>query len=89
MDRHAPRDRYDLWALGERRLIDAEALDVSVANGPTRKAPRAWVFEPVPDEAVWRHALSHQTRLRVTAAEALDAVPDAWHGSMSERQPRR
>ncbi|WP_432457964.1 nucleotidyl transferase AbiEii/AbiGii toxin family protein [Cellulomonas iranensis] len=45
MDRHAPRDLYDLWALAERRLIDAEALDVFTRCGPQGRPPASWVFE--------------------------------------------
>jgi predicted nucleotidyltransferase component of viral defense system len=77
-DRHAPRDLYDLWALAERGLVDADALDVFVAHGPTGKPPRPWVFETGHSEGTWRYALSHQTRLRVTAAEALAMVRAAW-----------
>lgn len=36
MDRHAPRDRYDLWVMGERGLIDAGALEVFVRRGSAR-----------------------------------------------------
>lgn len=78
MERRAPRDLYDLWALAEGGLIDATAVDVFVTKGPTGKPPATWVFDTVPDEAAWRRALSHQTRLRVTAAEALAATRDAW-----------
>lgn len=78
MDRHAPRDLYDLWAMGERGLIDAGALEVFVRRGPQARPPASWVFETAPDETVWRGALGHQTRLRVTAADALDSVREAW-----------
>lgn len=36
------------------------------------------VFKDAPDETAWRRALGHQTRLRVSAAEALDSVREAW-----------
>lgn len=78
MDRHAPRDLYDLWGMGERGLIDAGALEVFVRRGPQARPPASWVFETAPDETVWRGALGHQTRLRVTAADALDSVREAW-----------
>ena len=78
MDRHAPRDLYDLWAMGERGLIDAGALEVFVRRGPHARPPASWVFETAPDETVWRGALGHQTRLRVTAAQALESVREAW-----------
>lgn len=78
MERRAPRDLYDLWALGVRDLINADALDVFVAKGPTGKPPGAWVFNVALDEEAWRRALSHQTRLRITAADALATVRAAW-----------
>lgn len=78
IERRAPRDLYDLWAMSERGLIDAGALDAFLSHGPTGKGPGDWVFKTKTDEAVWRRDLGHQTVLRVTAAEALAAVHDAW-----------
>lgn len=78
IDRGAPRDLYDLWALTERGLIDSEASRAFVSCGPFAKHPPTWVFDRGPDEADWRRALSHQTRLVVTAAEALRRVREAW-----------
>lgn len=78
MERHAPRDLYDLWALAERGHIDAEAVEVFVRKGPTGRPPGAWVFDSTPDEAAWLRALGHQTRLRVTASKALEHVRDLW-----------
>jgi len=78
MERHAPRDLYDLWALAERGLIDADALEVFLRRGPQGQPPASWVFETLTEETAWRRALAHQTRLRVTAAEALGAVREAW-----------
>ncbi len=83
MDRRAPRDLYDLWALAERGLIDADALDVFTRCGPQGRPPAGWVFKDAPDETAWRRALGHQTRLRVTAAEALDSVRAAWRVAAS------
>lgn len=74
MDRRAPRDLYDQWAMSERGLIDGAALDVFVRHGPTGKPPASWVFSSGPDDTTWRGALGHQTRLTVTAGEALAAV---------------
>ena len=78
MDRRAPRDLYDQWALSERGIIDDAALDVFVRHGPTGKPPGSWVFESGPDDKTWRRALGHQTRLTVTATEALVTVRAAW-----------
>lgn len=83
IERHALRDLYDLWALGERDLIDAAAVQVFVRNGPHGSPPAGWVFDEPLDEVAWRRALGHQTRLRVTAAEALAAVRDAWRSAES------
>lgn len=84
MDRHAPRDLYDLWALAERGLIDADALDVFTRCGPQSRPPAGWAFKDAPDETAWRRALGHQTRLRVSAAAALDSVRDAWRAAAFE-----
>lgn len=78
MDRHAPRDLFDLWAMSERGLIDAAAVATFVRVGPTGNPPSDWVFEEVPDEAAWRRALGHQTRLRITAQQALKSARVAW-----------
>ncbi|MBO9556039.1 nucleotidyl transferase AbiEii/AbiGii toxin family protein [Cellulomonas sp.] len=78
IDRGAARDLYDLWALGERGLIGDDAAEVFVRKGPTGHMPTAWVFDRAPDELGWRRALGHQTRLRITAAEALASVRSAW-----------
>jgi hypothetical protein len=59
-------------------FVDREAMAVFLAHGPFARPPAAWVFDAVPDEDSWRRALSHQTRLEITAAEALHVVKDAW-----------
>ncbi|MBU4337488.1 MAG: nucleotidyl transferase AbiEii/AbiGii toxin family protein [Actinobacteria bacterium] len=83
MDRHAPRDLYDLWALAQRGLIDADALDVFTRCGPQRRPPAGWVFTSAPEETAWRRALGHQTRLRVSGTEALASVREAWRVAAS------
>lgn len=85
MDRRAPRDLYDQWALSERGLVDDAALDVFVRHGPTGKPPARWAFATGPDEQAWRRALGHQTRLTVTAADALAAVREAWAVARPDR----
>ncbi len=83
MDRHAPRDLYDLWAMSERGLIDAAALEVFIRWGPQARPPAGRVFSTPTDENAWRRGLGHQTRLRVISAEAIGAVRDAWHAAAS------
>ncbi|WP_250445208.1 nucleotidyl transferase AbiEii/AbiGii toxin family protein [Actinotalea sp. C106] len=83
MDRHAPRDLYDLWALAEQARIDTDAVEVFTRCGPQGRPPASWVFTAAPDETAWRRALGHQTRLRVTAEEALESVREAWRAAGS------
>lgn len=78
IDRRAPRDLYDLWALDRRGAIDRRAVEVFVRCGPSGRPPAAWMFDHEPDERSWRMALAHQTRLGVTAREAGDAVRASW-----------
>ncbi|WP_421733050.1 nucleotidyl transferase AbiEii/AbiGii toxin family protein [Cellulomonas sp.] len=78
IDRRAPRDLYDLWALAERGLIDDGARDVLFQHGPFGRPAPAWAFDRGVDEDVWRRSLGHQTTLRVTASAALAAVRAAW-----------
>ncbi len=40
------------------------------------------MFSKAPDEETWRRDLSAQTRLSITAEEALTIAADAW-GSMA------
>ena len=81
MDRGAPRDLYDLWALAERGLVDREALEVFIRLGPHARPPTSRVFATAPAEGAWRVALGHQTRLRVTASEALERVRESWRAA--------
>jgi len=78
IDRGTPRDLYDLWAMSERELIGTSALQVFIAHGPFGKPPSGWVFGQDLDEGEWTRALGHQTRLRVSAREAMAAVREAW-----------
>lgn len=78
IERRAPRDLYDLWALAERGLITPEAVAVFVARGPFGQPPGEWVFAAGIDERDWRSALGHQTRLSIRADHALAVVRKAW-----------
>jgi predicted nucleotidyltransferase component of viral defense system len=78
IERRAPRDLYDLWALAERGLITPEAVAVFVARGPFGQPPGAWVFTAGIDEQDWRAELGHQTRLSIRADLALAVVRTAW-----------
>lgn len=77
-DRRAPRDLWDLWALSEVGAIDAEAAALFRKHGPTNRAPAPHLFKDAPSDAEWRAQLAGQTRLTVSAGDALRAVRDAW-----------
>ncbi len=78
LDRRAPRDLYDMWALATRGWLDADAVELFHDLGPLRARPQLWMFRDGVAEAVWRRALAHQTRLEVSATEALDVVRRVW-----------
>lgn len=78
MDRAAARDLYDLWLLADVGAINAEAAQLFARLGPTTRVPSDDLFRQPPDESRWRRDLAGQTRLTVTAAEALVAIRSAW-----------
>jgi Nucleotidyl transferase AbiEii toxin, Type IV TA system len=78
IDRAACRDLFDLWLLAQAGSVSGEAARLFTQHGPTNKPPTARMFSQAPDEATWRRDLSGQTRLAVTAEEALAVVADAW-----------
>jgi predicted nucleotidyltransferase component of viral defense system len=86
-ERHAARDLYDLWALGEHGYIDAEAADLFTRLGPTGGAVRPWMFDRAPDEEAWQSALGHQGVVRVPADEALTVVRDRWQRATRPARP--
>lgn len=77
-DRHAARDLWDIWALSRLGAIDADAAALFRRYGPTNKAPTLHMFHRAPTDAEWQAQLAGQTRLTVSAAEALVAVRKAW-----------
>jgi hypothetical protein len=83
-DRGAPRDLYDLWALAGEGHIDTDAAELFAKHGTTGGPPREYMFTKAPPESVWRDQLAGQTRLAVTAAEALAVVRAAWSTAIGE-----
>lgn len=77
-DRHAPRDLWDLWALSEIGAIDAAAAELYRRYGPTNQLPGDYEFEKPPSDREWQAQLAGQTRLTVTARQALNMVRAAW-----------
>jgi hypothetical protein len=78
LDRHAARDLYDLWALSRVGALNEEAAKLFAKHGPTSGPPQAWMFREAPSAAAWHAQLAAQTRLAVTAVDALRTVRDIW-----------
>ncbi|WP_349426905.1 nucleotidyl transferase AbiEii/AbiGii toxin family protein [Microbacterium sp. LWS13-1.2] len=72
-DRQASRDLYDLWAMSERGLIDAEAVDLFGRLGSYTSAASV-PFTNIPSDAEWNAALSHQGMIRIGPGDAAKAV---------------
>jgi predicted nucleotidyltransferase component of viral defense system len=83
-DRHAARDLYDLWAMAERGCLTREAAIEFTRYGPTGGPPRAFMFDKAPTQQQWVAQLAGQTRLRVTAAQAIDVVRHAWANAVGD-----
>ncbi len=82
-DRHAARDLWDLWALNEIGAIDPAAAALFRRFGPTNKYPADYLFRSAPSDADWQAQLAGQTRLTVSAKDALHAVRAAWRNAIS------
>lgn len=78
LERRTPRDLWDLWAMTEAGLIGSAAIAVFARFGPLNVPPPASLLRSGPDEVRWRRDLAHQTRLDVSAADALAVVRTAW-----------
>ena len=77
-DRSAPRDLYDLWALNQINALTAQAAELFARYGPTVRPPQASMFVAAPTQQSWLASLSGQTRLTVTAEQALRNVRLGW-----------
>ncbi len=89
VDRHAARDLWDLWALNRMGAIDAAAEDLYRRYGPTNQPPAPHDFATAPTEADWRNQLAGQTRLTVSARDALGDVRDAWAQIVASTRPHK
>lgn len=83
-ERRAPRDLYDLWALAETGALNADAAALFAKHGPIGAPPRAFMFTKPPSEAAWVNALAGQTRLEISAVEALAIVRRSWADAVGE-----
>lgn len=77
-DRKASRDLFDLWLLAGMDAINDQAVELFRRFGPTSRPPSQVLFSQAPDQQTWRRELAAQTRLTITAADALDMVRGAW-----------
>jgi predicted nucleotidyltransferase component of viral defense system len=50
VDRAAPRDLYDLWAMSRLGALDLEAAQMFAKHGPTSAPPKRWMFNRPPSE---------------------------------------
>jgi predicted nucleotidyltransferase component of viral defense system len=82
-DRRAARDLWDLWALNKIGAIDPAAAALFRRFGPTNRDPGDYLFRDAPSDTVWRTQLAGQTRLTVSAKDALYAVRGAWRNAVS------
>lgn len=83
-DRRLPRDLYDLMELARIGAIDGEAAALYIQFGPTGKPPGASEFSAAPNDDTWRQQLAAQTRLGITASQALESVAAAWREAATE-----
>jgi predicted nucleotidyltransferase component of viral defense system len=88
-DRLAPRDLWDLWALSRLGAIDATAAELFRRYGPTNKAPAPYMFNRAPSDAEWQSQLAGQTRLGISAMDALKAVREAWRQATRSKPHKR
>ena len=84
VDRGAARDLYDLWALNKVGALNPESAALFARHGSISSPPRSWMFKRAPSAAEWQAQLAGQTRLKVTAAEALEAVRTGWAVAVGE-----
>lgn len=75
-DRNASRDLYDLWAMTEAGMVDADAAALFARFGPFTHVTDL-SFDRIPSEDEWERSLGHQGRIRVGPEEAARHVRDA------------
>jgi hypothetical protein len=84
LDRRTSRDLYDLWALSRVGALNDESAMLFAKHGPTNGPPQPWMFHQAPTATEWQAQLAAQTRLTVTAEEALRAVRETWTPAAEE-----
>lgn len=64
--------------------LNAESAALFATHGPTSSPPWSWMFKRAPSAVEWQAQLAGQTRLTVSAADALEAVRTAWAAAVGE-----
>lgn len=64
--------------LAAEGAMDDEAAQLYARFGPTGTVPASHIFRDAPAETSWHRELANQTRLTITAAQALQHVRAAW-----------
>lgn len=85
-ERRAARDLYDLWALAKEGTFTERVVELYRKAGPGG-VPAPWMFREAPTEQEWVSQLGTQTRLGVTAREALCVVRRAWSDALHQDWP--
>ncbi|MER3386053.1 MAG: nucleotidyl transferase AbiEii/AbiGii toxin family protein [Microcella pacifica] len=88
LERRECRDLFDLWALASAGLLDSGAKHLVRRSTIWSRFPQNVVWPTQPDESTWQSRLSHQTRLRVAAADAYAVVRstlERWATETAER----
>lgn len=81
-DRRAPRDLYDLWAMGRAGMIDREAVDLFGRLGPYSNAAKV-SFAAIPSDGEWKAALGHQGIIRIGPQDAAQEVHAALDAALA------
>jgi predicted nucleotidyltransferase component of viral defense system len=87
LDRRAARDLYDLAALAQHGHITPAAVHCLSRHGARSTPPSVRVLGGPPSEAAWHQALAHQTRLNLSADEAMNAFKKAWSAAVRMVEP--
>jgi predicted nucleotidyltransferase component of viral defense system len=83
IDRHAPRDLYDLWALAKQNALTTSAARLFATHTGLGR-PQDHMFLRAPAFSDWQEQLSGQTRLTIGPEQALEAVRAAWSAATSQ-----
>ena len=72
-----------------RDHLTTEAADLYARIGPTNRRPKLKDYTEPPAQDRWERDLGGQTRLTVTATEAIAVVREGWSKLTARDDPRR